>query len=1004
MTRLAAVLAQYGAKTSQILPLTGKLRPETVGYADIVQATTDRPQAVVREATGAPIAYVVDGRRTELDPESIARLRRVTAFRGEGSFLAVVYPGRLDLFDASLTRAVPGARPLRSVEVGDDQAKQVFPRLDLVPEVADSRHLAIHEALRTLMREAIYSLHSPRTRNLRHVVSRQDALSLVGRAVFVRFLLDRGLLSSENLREISPEAEDARQLFDSPRWISRTFNWLDETFNGDLLPISFSADEAELSRRIQGEGLTSLGNILRDAPGGQLPLRSSPDGTLTWSGLDFSRIPVGVLSQVYEQQAHDWDPAQSQDKSVYYTPTTIASFMVSEVFQDLVMDEASLNQLRILDPAVGGGVFLVEAFRKLVARHWQVTKTRPGTLRLRHMVGHQLFGFDVEKAALQFTALSLYLAAIELDPEPKPLQRLRFEKPLVGTSLLFVGGKGPAGQAGSLGSRVGPEHNGTYDVVIGNPPWTSEKIKKNVQKEMVDVLAPIAERALGNPSSGQLVVPDGNPDVGFLWRALQWCRPGGHLALVVHGRLLFKQSEIGCAARGALLDAFAWTGVLNGAAVRQTEVWPNVSAPFALIFGVNEPPTADGGFHYFSPYLEENLNSRGRMRIDAKDAKPVRLRAVRETPFLLKALFRGSALDLSLARRVERAGPKLGDYWREHLGLKLGHGYQVAAASGRQDARFLINLPDVTHKTVGQSPEPRLGSLPKFRRAYLWRPRKPEIYKGPLVLVRKSIPADDRKPSVFIADTDAAYSESFYGLSAHGHSRGLGLARYVALILSTPLMRWYSLMTSGQYGVERDALYFEDVKRLPIPPYDDLPENQRSACDFLWREYAAEQRVTERHATWVQELYGLSVDDWQVIQDTLAVSEPRRRSAKQAMAPPTRRQVEIFVSTLQSTLQKALGVPIRVEPGTEPTANPWLDIHLRASSAAVPPGPRPTAELEAAAAAVDHYSAAKVRVVGEGSITVLLLRQFRFWTPSRARLEALEMLHDRCLVEVLAGS
>ena len=64
----------------------------------------------------------------------------------------------------------------------------------------------------------------------------------------------------------------------------------------------------------------------------------------------------------------------------------------------------------------------------------------------------------------------LYLLSIELDPNPRPVDKLRFED-LRGTVLHRVKGEDEEeGTAlGSLGPLVGEEHKGRYDLVIGNP-------------------------------------------------------------------------------------------------------------------------------------------------------------------------------------------------------------------------------------------------------------------------------------------------------------------------------------------------------------------------------------------------------------------------------------------------------------------------------------------------------------------------------------------------------
>ena len=75
---------------------------------------------------------------------------------------------------------------------------------------------------------------------------------------------------------------------------------------------------------------------------------------------------------------------------------------------------------KVLDPACGSGVFLVEAFRRLARlkakRHGRAL-TRD---ELHELLGSQIFGMDIDRQAVYVTAFSLYLALLELDPDPQP--------------------------------------------------------------------------------------------------------------------------------------------------------------------------------------------------------------------------------------------------------------------------------------------------------------------------------------------------------------------------------------------------------------------------------------------------------------------------------------------------------------------------------------------------------------------------------------------------------
>ena len=105
----------------------------------------------------------------------------------------------------------------------------------------------------------------------------------------MRFLADRAMLGPG----VSPKGtSDTSILFDDAKSIIAISRWLDDTFNGDFLPLSSS-----VVRGLSKPALVRLGQILRGAPGGQLQLGWEEKS----HRLDFAHIPVGVLSQAYER-------------------------------------------------------------------------------------------------------------------------------------------------------------------------------------------------------------------------------------------------------------------------------------------------------------------------------------------------------------------------------------------------------------------------------------------------------------------------------------------------------------------------------------------------------------------------------------------------------------------------------------------------------------------------------------------------------------------------------
>ncbi len=981
---LSRLLEPYGAPEGVV-----DLREETpagLPYLDLLQG--DRralPDGVV-ETGKEPLAYVVDraSRSAEID---LPRLQKTVALRGDAPYLVVVEPGRLVVYDTSPPQEeLP---PLDQVASSEDRARLTFPRLNAALSASDKVGPLVHDELFKLLDKTICDVEPS--------VGRDDAIALTGRALFMRFLIDRGIVTAEQTQEICPTASGLSDLFTGPERTLATCRWLNATFNGDFLPLSPSA-----ATSIRANALAPLENVMHRSPGGQLHF--------DWASIDFAHVPVGLLSQIYERQAEMWDPAGKRRQGVYYTPRRIADYMVREVFSAFEdQGPVAPHAARVLDPAVGGGVFLVAAFQEIVAAWWRHYGHPPDTGEIRSILYEQLTGFDISEPALQLAALSLYLKAIELDRDPHPPAKLRFHalRGKVLHSMREPGEEKAEVVLGSLGPRAhGGNHHHRYDVVLGNPPWTPlEKKWGKVHAEMVEAVRPIAASRLGRERGLLFDIPDSVPDLPFLWCATDWVKPGGWISLAVHGRLLFKMSAAGRKAREDLFEAIQVTGILNGTDLRETQVWPRVRAPFCLLFARNQIPEPDHAFHFASPSLEEPMNRQGRLRIDAEAAYPVELHRLLAKPGLLKTLFRGTALDVALLEKIqEKEWPTIAEYFHKHA-LETGQGYLVGARD-RSVPKWLSGKPELKAGWKGSILiEP--DYLPSFRQTRLHRARQPEIYRGPLTLVRESLSPRRESGRALCCFSDLVYSRSYYGYSSFGHPNAEILARYLVLLIHSDFFSWHALVTSGKFGVERDNLFKEDVDGFSIRSLEELPESLKKEIQGLSEAlFQGNSDLWPELDAWVARVYGLNQWDQEVVRDTLAVSLPFPESRREGQREPKLGEVKNFATRLERELRpfaQAAGESLDVRHLGKPSyVAPWEVLLVTTNQREEPPEFAELAELFQRA---DREGASQIRLIQpkRGRLLLGILREYRYWTPSRARLTALEIVEEN-LGEILGSA
>lgn len=964
--------------------------PEHLDFLGLVQARRRAepvPDAVLMR-DGQPLVYLWDTRLSPaLDEATLTDALRRLALRSDAPFAALVRPGAVQVFalahldDGRPLFEEPALQPglLARLAVGD------------VPVHVDG--VGAHELMLDLLKSATADLMRSRG------IAPPIALALMGRALFIRFLADRGILP----REHPMTGVDAiANCFASPAAAAATCRWLDDTFNGDLLALPEHGAVSwfeMLDGDVERSPLTDLTAIVRgDKPVGDGAYQTR----FNWGDLHFAYLPVGLLSQVYEEYAHLFDAGAAKDDSVYYTPRHIAEYVVDHAL-GMLGDQA--YRARVLDPAAGGCVFLLTAFRRLVQLRWSHSGVPPTTATIRAILNQQLVGIDKNPAARQLSALALYLTALELDPNAARLENLRFDA-LQGQVLLAAEDWVDRDSGLQLGSLAQPGLDalrGQFDVVVGNPPWTS---RKNVAfAKAVDAIARSAMVERGVEPAAN---PDGVPDLPFLWQATRWARPGGVIALALHARLLIKSTPAGWNARKAVFRGLDVQYIVNGQELRKTHVWPNMQATFCLLFALNRLPQPDSRFFAVTPHHDVGLNRYGRVRIDSKDSWASEPDMVLTSPFLFKTLAKGNALDVELIERISgtgleytppnavrpkppRAHPRVAlETYVRSLSLVHGQGYKT---SGQEiDAQALIGrpmLPVTRDATWSVIPVER---LPRFAHARVHRIRDLRLYRAPLVLVRKSPSSDPACPLAMLAFDDVVFNESYIGYSFADHPDGARHAVYLWALLNSRLFLYYVLMTSSTFGVEREAAQKSDFDTFPVMPFaalDDVRRDQLGTWAVELR--AGADGALEALHPWVEDLYGLKPADRVLISDRLAYAAPFSATKRAARRPPSDVMVHDFCAHLQKLLAPfdLSGLSKTVLAQRKTPLAPWRFVRIDEQSASAP---LDGAHLAAAMAIGDAMDSSLVEYRHGRGLYLGLLNQARYWTRSAARSIALGLV------------
>jgi len=322
--------------------------------------------------------------------------------------------------------------------------------------VALSRHHGIEvcRALGAGVLEALETLLKALTRGRRQPVTTlwEQSLTVLYRVLFLLFAEARGLVplwhpvyrdrySLEAIVTVLLAGRPYRGLWRAVHAISRLAHagcsagdLRVTAFNGRLFNPSHAAafDGTRLSDLVMSRTVVALSST----PVGRQGVRSK----ILYRDLD-----VEQLGAVYERVL-EYEPALQGPEPLertrdlrkasgsFYTPRAVTTHLVHQTIEPLIRGRTSdqILTLRVLDPAMGSGAFLVAACRYLASAvedalvqegRWHSHDVTPAdrvALR-REIASRCLFGVDLNPMAVQLARLSLWLATLASD---KPLSFL----------------------------------------------------------------------------------------------------------------------------------------------------------------------------------------------------------------------------------------------------------------------------------------------------------------------------------------------------------------------------------------------------------------------------------------------------------------------------------------------------------------------------------------------------------------------------------------------------
>ena len=647
---------------------------------------------------------------------------------------------------------------------------------------------------------------------LKTSVSRNLANRLIGKMIFLRYLTDRNVMLSFEGETRTLSNDDLIELLQNKGRLANLFDTLQNSekgFNGDLFRIT----REELAA-VPDKALDVLVRLLRCDD-----LQS--DSYSLFDVYDFSILPVEFISNVYER----FIGRDNQEKEgAYYTPYFLVDYMVENTVAKHLAGMTK-SSCKVLDPACGSGIFLVETLRRIIDHykaHATSDKLQGRTFQdmLRKLATDNIFGIDSDESAVQVAAFSLYLTLLDYQ-QPADISNFRFPN-LLGTNLICQDAFEEA-----------PFRGIKFDYILGNPPWNRGRVEfdENGNEKEAAYEKYIKERA--REEGKDRIIGNNEIAQAFVVRSMDFMSAETKSALVLTSKVLYNSQS--APFRTYLLEKVLVDSVLELSSVRK-EVFSQSSdpsvAPACILFYQKKA--------FNNVEIQNHLVTHAAVKpsvffslfkvltIEKADIQRVRQELLVQYDYLWKILLYGSYLDFLFVKRLK--GMKSIRQEMKDRGFIEGQGVTI----GKERNRTY----DISHR-IGQKRIDADDLLPYFISPSdaVWQVshaqwgRKDILFKAPMLLVRKST-GTDYTCRAAVSQEDAGYTDAITGV--HGDS--LEVLRNIAGLLNSRLFPYYALMNLSSIGTEREQAH--NVEKFSLPYIGGNIASHVERIETLYRKYA----------------------------------------------------------------------------------------------------------------------------------------------------------------------
>lgn len=626
-------------------------------------------------------------------------------------------------------------------------------------------------------------------------------------SMLIAYLEEREVFAEGYFGRFLPNASRFFQVLGNGPALVSLLAALEERFNGNVFLLS-DTDSDHLKES------TQLARFARMVEG-----RSETNGQTTlWKLYSFKDLPVELISTIYQLFVDDVD-------SSVYTPPFLVRLMLDEALSWERLDRLLQSDEVILDPSCGSGVFLVEAYKRLVL-HWRSRNQwrRPTVAVLRALL-QRVHGIDLEAGAIELAAFSLCLALCDA-LQPADIRASIKLFPLLAGRTLHHSCFFEAVQNGIVKESVG--------VIVGNPPFKSA------------LTTPGAISAYERYSSDLGTLPDKQLAYLFLHESMKLVSKGGVLSMLQQYNLLYNQQSVPF--RRTFLKAWDVREILDFVSVRGLFKRGDADTKVLVVVAEARPAKPDRKLLHVTFRRSARTDAGLSFDVDYYDLHWHEHEAVVNNDSIWRSDLLGGGRVIDFVNRL-RMFPTIKDYAAEKH-WSAGEGFIVGKTGRRLPAPHLTGKRFVPSDAITETgiDRTKFGKVDarEFKTAYT-----PERYSSPMILIREQMDL----MHAYWGDGYLTFKNKVVGISGKP-SDAKELQKLSDWLATNRLvLKAYAAATSVRMFTQKATTLSElDILSLPCPRNGDLDlsDNERLIAEDIVDYYSDLVRLGEKSRAMVE--------------------------------------------------------------------------------------------------------------------------------------------------------